>query len=100
MYASHMCAGSVDIFQSALDQLLKKNSLPSFSIGVCPSVPPIGITPTSSNPYPDCSNPASPRNNMTAASATSVTPTHVVNFVASKISEVPAADVSFAVSSF
>ena len=57
MYASHVCAGSVDIFQSALANLLQKNSLPSFSIGDCPSLSPISIATASSNPDPDCSNP-------------------------------------------
>ena len=52
MYASHMCAGSEYIFQSALDHLLQKNNLPSFSIGDCPLLSPIGIATASSNPDP------------------------------------------------
>ena len=58
----------------------------------------IAIATATSNPAPDRSNPPFTSNNTTAASAISETPT--VYLAASKTSEVPAADVSFAVSSF
>ena len=61
MYASHTCAGSADIFQSALDHLLQKIFLPTFSIGNFPSLPPIGIATASSNSDSDFSNPPFPR---------------------------------------
>ena len=57
VYGSHVCAGSADSFQSALDNILQKKSLPSFSIGDCPPISPIGFATATSSPNPDWSNP-------------------------------------------
>ena len=95
-----MCAGSADFFQSALDLLLQKKSLPSFSSRDCPQISPIGIATASFNLDRDCSNPPLPRNNMTAAFSASESLTDVVNFAAPETTDVPDADVSVAVSTF
>ena len=98
MYASHMCAGSADVFQSAIDHLLQKNNLPSFSVDFLHIHQQVSQQ-FFSNPDPDSSIPPFPSINMTPASAMSETPADVVSFVASETSEVPAGVVSFAVSS-
>ena len=90
MYASHVCAGSAENFQSALDHLLQKNKLPSFSIGDCPPLSPIGISTTTSNPHSESNNTPFPGNSEIHAA---------VSPAASETYETPAADIDLAVSS-
>ena len=83
MYASHVCAGLAENFQSALDHLLQKNNLPSFSIGDCPPLSPIGFSTSTSNPHSESKSTPFPGNFETPA---------VVNHAASETSETPVPD--------
>ena len=88
-----MCSGAAYIFQSVLDHLLrKKNHLPYYSIGDRPPLPQVCISTATLNHDPTTFH----GNGTTSASGTSGTSAAYVSFAASEASEIPGADVNFA----
>ena len=90
MFTIHVCYVSNDIFQNVLDHILQENKLQSFSMGDCPSLSPIGISTTTSNPHSESNNAPFPGNSETPAAE---------NHAATETSKTPAADTDLEVPS-
>ena len=67
IYSSLVFYGSADIFLNFLDHLLQINKMPSFSIGDCPPLSPLGISTTTPTPHYESNSTPLPGNSETHA---------------------------------